>query len=204
MNAPMLDSHFQTRMTRGAQRDKIRYDVGIVLVFIIASWVNVMNVKTASTGASDGVAASTAFVSFVNQNPDVIPKVSMRQTLPSFPVRAVFTNRVVAITFYGAEFASIFKGAREGWEANLAMKAHAEGVLSGEYVFALTRAAILLVGEEWSTANRALPYHLASLPSRMTVSAAKRDGYFSFTSNAAISLKRRTTMSTNEVHHHGC
>lgn len=129
-------------MTWSAKRDEVFKDVSYILVFIVASRVDVVNVKATTTRTVFHPTSLAYLVAFVDKGSDVLPIPTVLEARAAAPVGTVFSDHVVNAASSRTEAPTTLNLARERWENLAAVFAGMYGVLSCSSMLALSGAVL--------------------------------------------------------------
>ena len=174
----MRNGHFQFAVTRSTQRHKISKDVCRILVDVVSSRVNMMNVQSPSARAAFRPATSARLIASVNHPANTLPVSTMLKARPASPMGAVLARHVLNGTFSGTILSALLCFRWECVKCLSAIGASNFGVRSDSTCVGTLSRAVLCLGCFLVKAFFAVAAfnigHLASLPRRMTIARAER------------------------------
>ena len=196
----MSNSHFQTTMAGSAQGYKIIKQISVLLEFMEASAVDVMNVKGAPARTPLNAAIVAHFVTFKHFVANRLPIAPVCQFLATTPVRPVLTNHMLSSTFRRTVFAPAFRRRQKCVEltttvvANKCNLSHATGI--GTLGRTMEDCWCFLV-KSFSAVVAVDVRHLCPLVCRVASRAAKY-GLYILASTPRLSLKVIAAMITGQ------
>lgn len=113
---PVGNSHFKFTMTGGTKSDQIGKYICVILISVISSGFNMMNVKVSSAWATLCSARLAYPIPVIYQRSYSPPSSSKLEALPPFPVGTSFPNQVVPATVLTTISSPISKSTGESGE----------------------------------------------------------------------------------------
>jgi len=101
------NSHLKATVATGTKSGKICDNVCIILIDIVATWINMVYIKTATAWTAFCPAILANFVTIIYKLTDMFPVASVLQTFTTTPMRAVLPGHVFNGAFAGTILAPI-------------------------------------------------------------------------------------------------
>lgn len=161
-------------MAGSAKRYQVFNNICVILVFVIAPWVNMMDIKPSSTWASYGITSPAHLVSLVDKLSYMVPAPSMAKALSPSPMWAVFAYHVKLAALSTAKLPAFSNGTWKCFKPNAATITSGACVFTRILVGALPRTAVFLVADQSCFTDFTESRHdRIAFPLAMTLARAK-------------------------------